>query len=193
MLSKSHRSVVSTCVLIFMPYLKKKIEKKHLFFFREKNTIRKKQFFFFCITSCATTDRICLDFLRWVTPGYSVAITDLKAAIHYASWRAAPRTISAPNGHEQGECVVRPLIKSVLIFWGEWVRVTPGYSVAIALPLYKVWCISAPPWIGSERRYYDLLIQCYRNHPCLWNSTLIYYKCKDRLKWYKNTEIRLRK
>ena len=47
------------------------------------------------------------------------------------------RTISAPNGHEQGECVVRPLIKSVLIFWGGGV-VTPGYSVAIALPLYEV-------------------------------------------------------
>ena len=31
-------------------------------------------------------------------------------------------TISAPNGHEQGECVVRPLIKSVLIFGG----MTPG-------------------------------------------------------------------
>ena len=27
-------------------------------------------------------------------------------------------TISAPNGHEPGECVERPLIKSVLIFWG---------------------------------------------------------------------------
>ena len=28
MLNKSHRSVVSTCVLIFMPYLKKKKKKK---------------------------------------------------------------------------------------------------------------------------------------------------------------------
>ena len=23
------------------------------------------------------------------------------------------------------------------------------------------------------------LIECYRKHPCLWNSTLKYYKCKD--------------
>ena len=35
MLNKSHRSVVSTCVLIFMPYLKKKQKKKN----------DKKQFF----------------------------------------------------------------------------------------------------------------------------------------------------
>ena len=34
--------------------------------------------------------------------------------------------------------------------------VTPGYSVAIALPLYEVWCISAPPWIGNERRFFSL-------------------------------------
>ena len=59
--------------------------------------------------------------------------------------RVIPRrfTILAPNGPKE-KCVVRPLIKSVLIFWGEWL-VTHGYSVAIALLLYKVWCISAPP------------------------------------------------
>ena len=54
MLNKSHRSVVSTCALIFMPYLKKKTIKnslkKHFFFFAKKNTIRKKTVFFFCIT-----------------------------------------------------------------------------------------------------------------------------------------------
>ena len=34
---------------------------------------------------------------------------------------------------------------------------TPGYSVAIALSLYEVGCINAPPWIGSERRFFSLL------------------------------------
>ena len=43
---------------------------------------------------------------------------------------------------------------------------TPGYSVAIVLPLYEVL----------------LLIDSYRKHPCLWNSTVKYYKCKNRLK-----------
>ena len=60
MLNKSHRSVVSTCVLIFMPYFKKTKEKNYkrqlkkntCFFFRKKkkkNMIR-KNFFFFGIT-----------------------------------------------------------------------------------------------------------------------------------------------
>ena len=49
---------------------------------------------------------------------------------------------------------------------------------------------SAMDW---KREEVLLLIECYRKHPCLWNSTLKYYKCKDRLKWYKNNEIRLRK
>ena len=59
MLNKSHRSVVSTCVLIFIPYFKKKkkkffSKKKHLFFSQKKNTIRKKTCFF-CITEYGTT------------------------------------------------------------------------------------------------------------------------------------------
>ena len=60
MLNKSHRSVVSTCVLIFTPYFKKTknknkiktvfLKKKHLFFFflqkkkKKKNTIWKNFF-----------------------------------------------------------------------------------------------------------------------------------------------------
>ena len=55
MLNKSHRSVVSTCVLIFMPYFKtnkqKKTikqlfsEKKHLFFREKKHDLKKTVFF----------------------------------------------------------------------------------------------------------------------------------------------------
>ena len=46
MLNKSHRSVVSTCVLIFMPYFEKKLKKKHLFFFQKKHDPKKTVFFF---------------------------------------------------------------------------------------------------------------------------------------------------
>ena len=56
--------------------------------------------------------------------------------------RVLPRrnTISASNGHEQGECVARaPTYQICLDFLG---GVTHGhghgYSVAIALPLYEV-------------------------------------------------------
>ena len=42
LLNKSHRSVVSTCVLLFMPYLKKK-EKKTVFFKKKKIHLFKKK------------------------------------------------------------------------------------------------------------------------------------------------------
>ena len=45
MLNKSHRSVVSTYVLIFTPYLKKKdtvvFLRKHLFYSQKKNDLKK--------------------------------------------------------------------------------------------------------------------------------------------------------
>ena len=49
--------------------------------------------------------------------------------------------------------------------------VTPDYSVAIGLPLYEVGCISALPWIGSERRFSLSNATRRQKHPCLWNST----------------------
>ena len=57
MLNKSHRSVVSTCVLIFMTNFKKKNNKKKTL--KKKNRKKKthdpkKLFFFFCITTCDT-------------------------------------------------------------------------------------------------------------------------------------------
>ena len=50
MLNKSHRSVVSTCVLIFMPYFKKEtiknsLKKKHFFFCKKKTRSEKNCFF----------------------------------------------------------------------------------------------------------------------------------------------------
>ena len=61
MLNKSHRSVVSTCVLIFMPYFKKTIKKKFskkklVFFFAKKTRSEKKKHFFFHITTHKTRD-----------------------------------------------------------------------------------------------------------------------------------------
>ena len=94
-------------------------------------------------------------------------------------------TISAPNGHEQGECDVRPLIICLDFLGGE----TPDYSVAIAFPLYEVWCISAPPWIGNERRFFSL--SSATGNILAYGSTLKYYKCKDRLKWYKTLKLDL--
>ena len=46
MLNKSHRSVVSTCVLIFMPYFKKTKKQKQKKTI--KNSFKKKKMFFFC-------------------------------------------------------------------------------------------------------------------------------------------------
>ena len=67
MLNKSHRSVVSTCVLIFMPYLKKKTrknnkkqffskKKKHLFILHKKHDLKKTVFF----TSLVATQQALL-------------------------------------------------------------------------------------------------------------------------------------
>ena len=63
MLHKSHRNVVSTCVLIFMPYIKKKTIKNNFFF--QTNTCcffaKKKhdpQKTFFCISGYVTHDKV---------------------------------------------------------------------------------------------------------------------------------------
>ena len=74
-------------------------------------------------------------------------------------------TTSAPNGHEQGECVVHPLIIICFDILG---GVTPSYSVAIALPLFDASVLRH----GLKREEVLLLIECYRKRPCLWNSTL---------------------
>ena len=115
----------------------------------------------------------------------------IRAAIHYSSWRKSCRAAQPFRLQMVTNSVVPPLIKSVLIFWGKWLMEPWLFSSNCASVVWGLMhqC-SAVDW---KREEVLLLIECYRKHPCLWNSTLKYYKSKDRLEWYKNTDIRLRK
>ena len=136
-----------------------------------------------CVLTIDTPRSFCIHaHRRWPT---------VKAAIHYASWRASCR--AAPPFRFQmvtnrGNASGAHWSNLSWYFWGSdsWLFSSNCASVVWGLMHQG----SAMDW---KREEVLLLIECYRKHSCLWNSTLIYYKCKDRLKWYKNTEIRLRK